>query len=88
MLIGQDRQKFSETNTVANFITVNEPDRVTLAVPTIQAQLGISYTPVRYDFLHFRAGYQFEEWFNFGNVQGSSLNLTTQGGFIRAELDF
>ena len=88
VLIGQDQQTFAENNTVANFVSITEPTRTTLVVPTIQAQVGLSYTPPRFEHLRFRVGYQFEQWFNLGNVQNSSLNLTTQGGFLRGEIDF
>jgi hypothetical protein len=88
VLIGQTEQAFTETDTLGGFVSITQPERTTLAVPTIQAQLGVSYTPPRFEHLRFRAGYQFEQWFNVGNVQNSSLNVMTQGGFIRGEIDF
>jgi hypothetical protein len=88
VLIGQDQQTFTETDNVNGFVSITDPPRTTLAVPTLQAQVGVSYTPPRFEHLRFRTGYQFEQWFNLGSVQGSSLNFMTQGGFIRGEIDF
>ena len=87
VLIGQNDQHFGES--VQNgFSASTQPLRKTLAVPTLQAQVGLSYTPPRMDWLRFRAGYQFERWFDFGNAAGSRLDLTTQGGFLQGEIDF
>ena len=42
--------------------------RRTQSVPTLTLQAGLSYTPPRMDFLHFTAGYQFEQWWNIGRL--------------------
>ncbi len=86
VLIGQPEQRFVETIDGVSFTT--QPQRTTLAVPTIQAQIGVSYTPPSFERLRFRVGYQYERWFNLGSVQGSSLDFSSQGGFLRGEIDF
>jgi hypothetical protein len=87
VLIGEVRQHFAEEFDGV-LVGATDPRRTTLAVPTIQAQVGVSYSPPSFERLRFRAGYQFEQWFNLGNVEGSHLNLLMQGGFVRGEIDF
>jgi hypothetical protein len=82
VLIGQDQQHFA----IEPFVFT--PDRKTLTVPTLQAQLGVGYTPPAFPWLRFRAGYQYEHWFNVGNLGGSHLDMTFQGAFLRGEIDF
>ena len=87
VLVGQTRQNFT-TNVTDVFDASLQPPRKTLTVPTLQVQVGLSYTPSGMDWLHFRAGYQWEEWFNLGNVQNSHLDLSLQGGFLGGEINF
>ena len=81
-LIGECQQEFSANSPAF------EPPRKSLTVETVQVQIGLAYTPPSIERLHFRLGYQFEEWFNLGNLNNSHMNLTTQGGFLGGEFDF
>ena len=38
--------------------------------------------------LRFSAGYEFEYWWDVGNVGGSHANLWDQGGFFRVDFRF
>ncbi len=87
ILIGQVDQHFAE-DVAGSYDVITSPMRKTLAVPTLQAQIGLSYSPPSFERLRFRVGYQYEQWFNLGSVEGSRLDLTTQGGFLRGEIDF
>jgi Legionella pneumophila major outer membrane protein precursor len=86
VLIGQDEQKFHLEE--PGFSTLLEAPRKTLTVPTVSAQAGISYTPPGANWLHFRAGYQFEHWFDLGNVGQSRLDMSAHGPFLHGQIDF
>jgi hypothetical protein len=55
-------------------------------VLTVRA--GVAYTPPRLEYLHLSTGYQFERWWNLGKFNDSSGELTDQGVFLRAEIDY
>lgn len=59
----------------------------TRAVPTLNAQLGVSWQPPGTR-LRFTTGYEFEYWWDIGHVGGSRAELFDQGGFFRAEFRF
>jgi len=55
-------------------------------VPTLDVQLGVSYTPPWNESLRFSTGYVFERWFNVGEAGFLTKgDVTYQGGFLRAE---
>src|SRR5439155_3907733 len=59
------------------------------AVPVLGIQAGVSWTPVHnWRWLRFSGGYTFEQWWNVGKAAGSSADLTSQGIFLRTELQF
>jgi hypothetical protein len=64
--------------------------RATQAALPLGAQLGLRWTPPRYDAGHFFVGYQFEQWWQvFRNDNtGSAGNLTEHGIFFRGEINF
>jgi hypothetical protein len=90
VLVGQISQKFAEQfNFPDGTVARGENDFTkTQTVPGLTAQLGLSYTPPRFEYLHFVAGYQFERWWQLGRAEGSNLELTTQGFFLRSQVDF
>ena len=51
-------------------------------------ETAVSYTPPRAEWLRFRAGYQYEHWFNLGTNGDSRLQLDIHGAFLRGEIDF
>lgn len=87
VLIGEIQQRFSEGLDGTTFFGDGEQRR-TETVPTLTLQTGLTYTPPRIDFLHFTAGYQFEQWWNIGRLGASRGELTDQGFFLRGALDY
>jgi hypothetical protein len=90
VLIGPLRQRFSESLLDPGGASVmGETDqRKTQSVPTLNVRAGISYSPPRMENLRFSAGYQFEDWWYLGQLGNSRGELSSHGGFLRAELDF
>jgi hypothetical protein len=98
VLIGQVDQRFRDHFFDATGALVNTDmgQRRTQSVPMLTLQAGLSFTPPRAQNLHLTAGYQFERWWNLGELgpqgDGTQLgthgHLTTQGVFLRAEIDF
>jgi hypothetical protein len=62
--------------------------RQTQAVPTLSFDLGLGWTPQwsRYSRLSF--GYHLERWWELGEVNDSSADLTTQGLFFKGEFSY
>jgi hypothetical protein len=68
----------------------------TQAVPTLNVQAGLSYTPPMFRNVHISTGYTFEYFWYLGqlgiNPDGSFANsrgeLGSQGWFLRAQIDF
>ena len=87
VLIGEIQQRFSEGLDGTTFFGDGEQRR-TETVPTLTFQAGLAYTPPRMDFLHFTAGYQFEQWWNIGRLGASRGELTDQGFFLRGAIDY
>jgi hypothetical protein len=91
-LVGQVRQHYYETLFAPGVgsAQANGSVRATQTVPMLDLRAGLRYTPSVNPRLHFALGYDFEEWFNIGNVNGSHSNgrLTTNGAFLTAQLDY
>jgi hypothetical protein len=93
VVIGRTRQTFDDSiNNPDGTVTSGFLDQVaTKALPVLNLQVGLSYVPPRdtgLDFLRFTGGYQFERWWMLGKVGDSAAELTIQGIFLRAEMDF
>jgi major outer membrane protein len=89
--IGQVHQAFEEAFVAQDGSIVGGATdvRSTQAVPTLGLQLGLSWAPRwRNHLCCYTFGYTFEEWWNLGDVAGSSASLTTQGFFFRGEFNF
>jgi hypothetical protein len=89
-LIGPLRQKFSQSQLDGNGnqLSGESSERKTQTVPMINIRAGVSYTPPRWETFRISAGYQFEQWWSLGQLNDSRGELSSHGGFLRAELDF
>jgi hypothetical protein len=88
--IGQVRQHFHESAVQADGTVLNGDfsQQKTQTVPVLTLEGGLRYAPPRMEFLHLSTGYQFERWWRLGTVGDSRGELTTQGVFFRAEVDY
>jgi hypothetical protein len=89
-LLGKIEQEFEETFEVgATRLGGGTTLRQTQAVPVVNAQLGLAWTPRgTAHWLRFSAGYQVEQWWSLGDVSPSQADLTVQGLFLRGEWSF
>jgi hypothetical protein len=85
VILGQVRQNFHSNDGV---VTESASQRGTQAVPTLTWQAGLSYVPPPLPNLRLRIAYQFEDWFDLGNLHNSHLELIGNGIFLRAEFVF
>ena len=60
----------------------------TQAVPLLNVQAGLSWTPAGYSWLRLSTGYQYEHWWYLGQVGNSRAELWDQGVFFRAEYKY
>ncbi len=58
------------------------------ASPTFLVRTGLSWTPARVPALQMRGGYQFEQWYDLGQVGSSRGNLNAHGVFVSCEWGF
>ncbi len=90
VLVGQTKQRFYDTQYAIDGSALDTADRTqhTQSVPSLAFQAGLGYTPPQAEYLHFRVGYQVERYWQIGHIGGSNFDLTTQGVFLRGEIDF
>jgi hypothetical protein len=89
VLIGPITQRFSAAFPEDGGVIGGQTEvRHTQSVPILNVRAGLSYVPPRWETLRFSAGYQFEQWWYLGRVGDSRAELSSHGGFLRAELDF
>jgi hypothetical protein len=86
-------------NTTQNFVdTVNDPnlgilsgtadqERVHLS-PSLAVRTGLTWTPDWLPSGRLRTGYQFEQWYGLGRVNGSRGDLNAHGPFLSLEMLF
>src|SRR5439155_24434374 len=71
-LLGQIHQRFSEDFTVGRFRETTVGGETTLrhsqAVPTLNVQLGLRWTPPGYNYTQFFLGYVYEHWWSLGKA--------------------
>jgi hypothetical protein len=92
VLVGQIRQHYSEDiigldgNSVQGFFL----QRKTQTVPVLALRTGLSYTPRNFDRWRFMVGYEYEEWWFVGQVDGLNPRgqFSTNGVFLRAFVSF
>jgi hypothetical protein len=88
-LLGQIRQQFSERFSFAGvpnvqFGGVNAFTR-SQAVPTLNFQVGLGWSPPGWSQLRYSLGYEYEHWWSVGQANGSSAEVWDQGLFLRGE---
>jgi hypothetical protein len=90
VLVGQIHQRFHDGGVQDDGtpFSVNDTEQRTQSVPVLTLKAGFSYTPPRLEFVHFTTGYEFERWWDLARLGGSKGELTDQGIFLRAELDY
>jgi hypothetical protein len=91
VLIGRTQQSFEEVLTADDLSQIGGATNQsgTQVVPVLHFQLGVGYTPTwGDDQVHFALGYDFDQWWQVGQVGGSKANLTANGFFLRAEFKF
>jgi hypothetical protein len=92
VLIGRVSQGFEEVFT-GSFIAggqMGAANRLsgTQAVPTLNFETGLCWTPPGHDRIRFTLGYQIENWWQLGKLADSQLELLDQGVFFRGEFMF
>jgi hypothetical protein len=88
--IGSIHQGFEEVfhvSRVANFGGALS-QRMTQAVPTLSFDFGLGWTPNWSHFARFSFGYHLERWWELGDVNDSSADVTTQGLFFKGQFSF
>jgi hypothetical protein len=98
LLVGQVRQHFTEEGFPSRrrVSDICFLFRETETVPVLGAQVGVMYTPVSLSNLHLRLGYQYEHYFEVGDLEStvtgatasSSGEVATQGVFVQVLVDF
>jgi hypothetical protein len=98
VLIGQVRQKFSQSFGPAEEESAFLEAQKTQTAGLLRLQAGLIYHPfgIGNDRLRIAGGYQFERWWGVGKINGtvapdnisSDAEVTAQGIFLRAEYDF
>lgn len=92
VLVGQIHQRFSESNFLSDgssefgyFI-----QRKTQTVPVLALRTGLSYVPAELSRWRFTLGYEFEEWWFVGQIDGlnSRGQFNSNGVFLRAFVSF
>ncbi|HEV3261396.1 MAG TPA: Lpg1974 family pore-forming outer membrane protein [Gemmataceae bacterium] len=86
-VLGDIKQTFEEDiatgGGLVGGVTAQQTDQ---AVPVINAQLGVAWTPGWHGRrLRFAGGYEIEQWWYLGQVGDSRAELTVQGLFLRGE---
>lgn len=56
--------------------------------PSFGVQAGVGWTPASFPASRFRAGYQLEQWYEFGQVGPSRGDLSAHGLFLGGEYQF
>ncbi len=89
-MLGQIRQSFEATvDLPPELVGAATTATKWQGVPMIHLQLGLSYRPDwGKDQMRFSFGYEFEQWWYLGSVGTSNEELTANGVFFRAELNY
>jgi hypothetical protein len=97
LLIGQINQHYRQSVTEdGSAVSAEQERRRTQSVPVLNVQAGLTYTPPFMQNLHVTTGYTFENYWYLaqlglnpdGTFPTSRGELTTQGWFLRARIDF
>jgi hypothetical protein len=92
VLVGHIHQTYAQADVNPDGSITQASDflRKTQTVPVFTLQSGISYAPPSLRRWRFTAGYQFEEWWFVGQIDGNDPRgqFYTNGVFLRAEASF
>lgn len=92
VLVGQIHQRFREDNVAGDGYTSSAffVQRKTQTVPVFTLRTGLSYTPANLSNWRFMVGYEFEEWWFLGQIDGlnSRGQFSTNGVFLRGLVSF
>ncbi len=88
--IGQVRQGFEETFNLGDGTLYGSARTIrhTHALPTLNVQIGLGWTPPGWNGTRFSFGYQYEYWWLLGGTEASHAELSDQGLFLRGEFNF
>jgi hypothetical protein len=88
--LGRIHQGFEEVLNLANNSRFGAAlsQRQTQAIPTLSFDFGLGWTPQWSRFSRFSCGYHLERWWELGEVNNSSADVTTQGLFFKGEFSF
>lgn len=95
VLIGRVKQKFQLQAAGSNLVSAMT-QRGQQTVPMAKVEAGLSFTPAALPGVKFTGGYQFEEYFSVGQIDGgpnggaiqSRGEVSSHGWFIRAQVEF
>jgi hypothetical protein len=87
---GSIHQGFEEVFHASRTLNVGAAtsQRMTQGVPMLSLDIGLGWTPAWSRFTRFSLGYHLEGWWDLGEVNDSSADLTTQGLFFKGEFSF
>jgi hypothetical protein len=92
VLVGQIHQRYREDDFAPDGSTVTGffIQRKTQTVPVFTLRAGLSYTPASLSQWRFMLGYEFEEWWFVGQIDGLNARgqFNTNGVFLRALVSF
>jgi hypothetical protein len=90
VLIGEIDQRYVDTIGGIDdaVLATQRLHRKTQTVEVLMLEAGVRYVPPGMECLSFSAGYQVERWFDVGHSGGANLETTTQGLFLRGQIDF
>jgi hypothetical protein len=88
--LGSIHQGFEEVFKFSNNVKFGSAlsQHQTQAIPTLSFDFGLGWTPQWSRFSRFSAGYHIERWWELGEVNNSSADVTTQGFFFKGEFSF
>jgi hypothetical protein len=90
VLVGNQRQTFEEKVMFLDGEAVGDTTvaKQTQAVPVIDFQIGLGWTPAFADGMRVAFGYQLEQWWYLGQTSTSYGDLSAQGLFLRGEFRY
>jgi hypothetical protein len=88
--LGRIHQGFEEVFKLSNNTNFGSAlsQHQTQAIPTLSFDFGLGWTPQWSRFSRFSAGYHIERWWELGEVNNSSADVTTQGFFFKGEFSY
>jgi Legionella pneumophila major outer membrane protein precursor len=91
-VIGRITQSFEQQASVLGTGLVSGGaflQRGTQTVPTLNVQAGLAWVPpLRHNAMRVSFGYEFDKWWNLGQLDGSNAELAGHGIFLRVECGF